>query len=69
MEVKIKDVQISLQEYQGNKYLDIRKFWWDKIENKSKPGKGITLSSMETIEGVINAINEHKEEIKNWVKK
>ena len=69
-EIWIKDIKVSLSEFQGKKYLDIRKFYFDKNDQVKKPGKqGITLNEIAMIDSLIKALSDHREEISTYLGK
>ena len=59
---------ISLKEYKGRKFVDIRKFYQDKNEKEEKllpTRKGITLNSLQ-LEQFIEVINTESNNISNF---
>jgi hypothetical protein len=61
-EVKKGGIIISISEFNGNKYLDIRKFFRNEEEKLQPTKKGIALSK-EQYKEVLQILADNKEEI------
>ena len=60
-------LQIRFSEYEGNKLLDVRKYYKDKKTKEYKPTrKGISLSRLQ-FEAINNAFNSRYEDIEDWL--
>ncbi len=62
-EIKNGNIIISISEFNGKKFLDIRKFFRDDNEQLQPTKKGIAMNK-EQFEGVLGILNDNKEEIK-----
>jgi hypothetical protein len=48
------EIQIAIREFEGNKYGEIRAWYWTE-GGTQKPGKGVTFK-LEMIEGLLEAL-------------
>ena len=62
-----KRLRVSLGEYKGHRYLDLRRYWRDKEDGTYKPSKeGITLNK-ERLLGLKQLFAEKAEQINDWL--
>ena len=60
-------IKISLSTYNKSKFVDIRKFY-QKDGQLCPTQKGVTISGQETFLMLLEMLESHKEEIKEWLK-
>ena len=60
-------IKISLSTYNKSKFVDIRKFY-QKDGQLCPTQKGVTISDQKTFLILLEMLENHKEEIKEWLK-
>lgn len=69
-EIWLNDIQLSLSEFNGAKFLNIRKWYFDKKDQVKKPGKqGMTINNITVIDSLVKALSDHREEIATYLGK
>jgi hypothetical protein len=64
------ELRLSLEEYKGHKFVDIRRWYLDKASETMKATqKGITLGSVEVFIAVKHALSAFEENIKAFLSK
>jgi len=76
------EIRVSLGEYKGAKYVDVRKFYYempdgadtariaDRPEEDFKPtAKGITLPTTEIVDEVLVALTTHRDAIEAFLRR